>query len=312
MSKIMFIGDVHLSPRTPISRKDDYPQTLLNKLNEIKLLAKKHNIQDLVYLGDLFNTRHMTLAYFIKCFQIFKEIDDLNINQHLIIGNHDISYNNEDTTQESPIQLLLDSNIFENKSFTRDDSHITLYNYTTDTQDINPPTNDGFNILVGHYFYALGFNDTEHTLSKEQCTNLHYDAYILGHDHTPYEPLLKGSYQVHRPGSLSRGTSQTCQVNRDTIKVLIYDSKSHEFTYEDLPNILLSKDVFKESTLIDKLDFSTLSESLQSLLEDLNFDNSSDIFETLDSIQMDERVRNLITQYLNAEGVYRSGGLQWH
>lgn len=308
MSKIMFIGDIHLSPRTPISRKDNYPQTLLNKLNEIKQLAQKQNIKDLVYLGDLFNTRHMTLAYFIKCFQMFKDIDNLGIIQHLIIGNHDILYNNEDMTQESPIQLLLDSNIFENKSFTRDDTHIHLYNYTTNTQDINKPSQEGFNILVGHYFYALGFNDTEHTLSKEQCKKLKYNAYILGHDHTPYEPLIKDSYEVHRPGSLSRGTSQTCQVNRDSIQVLIYDTKSHKFTYEDLPNILPSKDVFKETNLIEKLDFSTLSESLQSLLQDLNFDNSSDIFETLDSIQMDDRVKDLITQYLNAEGVYRMGG----
>ena len=308
MSKVLFIGDIHLSPRTPISRKDRYPETLLNKLHAIYNLVQTHKVQDLVYLGDLFNTRHMTLAYFIKCFQIFKEIHDLNTNQHLIIGNHDIFYNNEDTLQESPIQLLLDSQVFSNSNFTIDDSNFYLYNYTTNTQDIPKPTSQGFNILVGHYFYALGFNDTEHTLSKEQCKQLEYNAYILGHDHTPYEPLTKGSYQVHRPGSLSRGTSQTCQIHRDQIQVVLYDTKTHEFNYLDLPNVLPAKDIFKEQVLINKLDFSTVSEALQNLLDDLQFDNSSDIYETLDSIPMDDSVRELITKYLQAEGVYRTGG----
>lgn len=303
MSKIMFVGDLHLSPRIPLARKDDYPTTLLNKLHSLQKLALDQKVTDLVFLGDLFNTRHMTLAYFVKCFQQFKDMQSAGLQLHLIIGNHDILYNNEDMTQESPIQILLDSQLFNNQTFQRDDTTISLFNYTETTQTL-PVNTQTYNILVGHYFYLFGFSDEEHSLSHEQCTDLKYQAYILGHDHTPYDPIKKQTYEVHRPGSFSRGTSQTCQVNRDNIQVVLFDTTTHKFTYQDIPNIIPSKDVYKENHLIDKVTLSTISESLQDLLSDLTFDNSSDIFQTLNSIPMEDAVRQLITSYLNAEGVY--------
>ena len=306
MSNIMFVGDAHYSPRIPVSRKDDYPNTLLNKMDSIKTVALSNDVKDIVFLGDLFNTKHMTLSYFIKVFHKLKSIYDSNIRLHLIVGNHDILYNNDSTIEESPIKLLFDSGIFDPASkFVVSDSIIHLCNYTTITSDISKPLNDSaYNILVGHYFYDMGFGDTDHTLSKELCDTLNYNAYILGHDHTPYSPVITTKYEVHRPGSLSRGTSQTCHVNRDDIQVLLFDADSHKFTYVNLPNILPSTEVYKESTLIDKITLSSISESLQDLLSDLTFDNSSDIFQTLNQIPMDDSVRELIIHYLNLEGVY--------
>lgn len=306
MSKIIFAGDLHLSPRVPASRKDDYPETLLNKLDSLRQLAIQKDVSDIVFLGDLFNTKHMTLAYFIKCFQKFKAIDDQGIVLHTCIGNHDITYDNDSTLEESAIKLLFDSGVLDTKSvFTRDNVSVYLYNFTQLTSELPKPTNLGqYNVLVGHYFYLTGFNDIEHTLSPQQCEQLSYNAYVLGHDHTPYTPVIQKDYQVHRPGSLSRGTSQTCQVQRDEINVVLLDTQSHQFTYEHLPNVLPSKDVYREANLIDKYTLSSISESLQDLLKDLTFNNSSDIFETLHQIPMDTKVKELIISYLNNEGIY--------
>lgn len=310
MSKIMFVGDVHLSPRIPASRKDDYPETLLNKLESLRQLAIKNDVSDIVFLGDLFNSKHMTLSYFIKCFQKFKAMDDQGIILHACIGNHDITYDNDSTLEESAIKLLFDSEVLDTKSvFTRDDVSVYLYNFTQLTPELPKPTNLGqYNVLVGHYFYLTGFNDVEHTLSPQDCTRLGYQAYILGHDHTPYTPVIQKDYQVHRPGSLSRGTSQTCQVQRDEINVVLLDTQSHQFTYEPIPNVLPSKDIYKEAVLIDKFTLSSISDSLKDLLADLTFDNSSDIFETLNQIPMDSSVRECIISYLNNEGVFNRTG----
>ena len=310
MSKIMFVGDVHLSPRIPASRKDDYPETLLNKLESIRKLAIQKDVSDIVFLGDLFNAKHMTLAYFIKCFQKFKVMDEQGITLHTCVGNHDITYDNDSTLEESAIKLLFDSDVLDiRSSFAVDDVTVYLYNFTTLTSDLGTPLNrDYYNVLVGHYFYLTGFNDIEHTLSPQQCIQLGYNAYILGHDHTPYTPVKQKDYEVHRPGSLSRGTSQTCQVQRDEINVVLLDTQSHQFTYEAIPNVLPSKDIYKEATLIDKFTLSSISDSLKDLLADLTFDNSSDIFETLNQIPMDPAVRECIISYLNNEGVYNRTG----
>jgi hypothetical protein len=50
----LFIGDPHLSSRTPGFRKDDYPQTILSKLRFTLNYAEEHNLLP-VLLGDLFH-----------------------------------------------------------------------------------------------------------------------------------------------------------------------------------------------------------------------------------------------------------------
>lgn len=302
---VLFIGDVHLSPRTPSSRKDDYPETILNKLLSLKQLITDHDIKHLVFLGDLFNTKNMTLPYFIKCFQVFKELNDTGVRMHLVVGNHDIYYNNDSTLEESPIQLLLDSNLFNHEPFTEDGVYFNLIGYTTNTQNVPPVTEVvNYNILIGHYFFNLGFGDEEHTLSKDQCSSLGYDSYILGHDHVPYDPVILKKYQVHRPGSLSRGTSHTCQINRDGIKVLLFNTGTKQYTYLDLPNVQPTTEVFKEVTLVSKVSMLDIDESLKDLLASLDFDNSSDILETLEGIEMNPKVREVVYSYLSDVGVY--------
>ena len=307
MSKVLFVGDVHLSPRTPSSRKDDYSETILNKVKSLLPISKQNDVSHIIFLGDLFNTKHMTLPYFIKCFQVFKELKDAGISLHLIIGNHDIYYNSDSTMQDSPIQLLLDADLFNNTSFTIDDVYIQLVNYTTITQDLPKAPTDKYSILVGHYFFNIGFGDTEHTISKEQAEDLKYNSYMLGHDHTPYDPIILSNYSVYRPGSLSRGTSVSCQINRDEINVILFDTITKQYTNIPLTHIISSRDVFKESNLIAKVSMSDIDESLQELLQSLDFDNSSDIAETLNQIPMSNEIKNIVYQYLNDEGVYLGG-----
>ena len=69
MSKVMFVGDTHFSPRTPVSRKDDYPETLLSKLNSLRSMCIDLDIKTVVFLGDLINTSQMNMEYFIKLYE---------------------------------------------------------------------------------------------------------------------------------------------------------------------------------------------------------------------------------------------------
>lgn len=313
MSKVLIVGDVHLSPRTPISRKDDYSETILNKIHTLGDIVIKYKVEHIIFLGDLFNTRHMTLPYFIKCFQEFKRLDSLGAKLHTVVGNHDIYYNNESTMEDSPMQILFDSQLFSNESFKDDNTYFTLVNYTTNTDSLPEVTEKNYyNVLVGHYFYKLGFGDTDHTITEEQASKLGYHSYWLGHDHTPYEPINNDhlNYSVHRPGSLSRGSSNTCQLHRNSIQLILFDSGTWDYEYINLPNVLSSKDVYKENLLISKVDMFSLDESLQDLLRSFEFDNSSDIIETLNQIEIDQEIKDKVLEYLSYEGVYQKEDTQ--
>ena len=316
MSKIAIIGDTHFSPRTPVSRKDDYPETLLNKLDSLAWLCMEKGVKDVIFLGDLINNNQMTMEYFIKLYKKFLGFAAANIKLHTIIGNHDIQHGNPEFLDKSPMTLLLDSGLFNNKDFIVDDCLIRMVNYYTPTSEIPLAQTNNFNdknfhqILIGHYFYLNGFNDNDHTLMPEQCITLGYDKYFLGHDHTPYGPLKVNGYEVHRPGSFSRATSLTCQVNRDNIQICIYDTITNEVEYINIPKVLPSKDVYKETKLISKMNERetvdiTLSEEIDELINELSFNFSSDIYTVLDSMELDKKVKEKVTSYLEEEGIYR-------
>lgn len=310
MSKVCIVGDTHFSPKQPMSRKDNYPETLLNKLDNLLELCKSNYITDVIFLGDLINNNQMTMEYFIILFKHFTEFTKYNIKLHTIIGNHDINHGNEEFLDKSPLTILFESKLFNNKDFIIDNCRFTLKNYYDEVDSLNINNNSNINILIGHYFYLSGFNDTKHTLLPEKCKELIYDYYFLGHDHTPYEPLCINGYEVHRPGSFSRATSETCQVARDNIQVCIFDTNTLEVEYKNIPNVLPSKDVYKESKLISKLldkeeIDTTLSKDIDDLINDLSFNFSGDIYKVLDEMNLKEDIKNIVVKYLEEEGIYR-------
>lgn len=310
MSKVCIVGDTHFSPKQPVSRKDNYPETLLKKLDSLLELCIDNNVRDVIFLGDLINNNQMTMEYFIILYRYFSQFSKFNIKLHTVIGNHDINHGNEEFLDKSPLAILFESKLFNNKDFIRDNCKFTLKNYYDTIDKLEPIKEGGVNILIGHYFYLSGFNDIYHTLSPEDCKRLGYNYYFLGHDHTPYESLRINGYEVHRPGSFSRATSDTCQVTRDNIKVCLFDTETLGISYLDIPNVLLSKDVYKESKLISKLIDkdnidTTLSQDIDDLINDLSFDFSGDIYKVLDEMNLEDKVKDAVIKYLEEEGMYR-------
>lgn len=309
MSKIAIIGDCHFSPKTPVSRKDDYPETLLNKLDNLFNVCSTLKVSDCIFLGDLINANQMTMEYFIKLYKRLLVFNKENIRLHTIVGNHDVQHGNQEFLEKSPISLLVDSNLVSNKDFIKDNVRFKLVNYYEPFDVIEEAYPGMINVFIGHLFYLSGFEDTAHTLSPEQCKKLGYQFYFLGHDHTPYEPLKINGYQVHRPGSFSRATSETCQVSRDEIKICVLNTDTLDVEYLSLPGVLPSKDVYKESKLLEKANESnidiTLSENIDELINSMTFNFSSDIYKVLDEMNLEEDIKNKAVEYLESEGMYR-------
>ena len=97
-------------------------------------------------------------------------------------------------------------------------------------------------------------------------------------------------------------------MSRDSIQVILFDSDEHTYDYLDVPNVLPSKDVYKELASVSKMSFYDMDMSLEKLLSSLDFNNSSDIFSTLSTIEMDSDVKELVYSYLQDEGIFNPGG----
>ena len=320
VNKIAFVGDPHLSSKTPSSRTDDYAQTSLDKLDKLLNLCKKENITHVVLLGDLFNTPTDTLLYVNRVMQKFKEFERNNIFVFSILGNHSVSNMKHENKDKSSEGLIYTSKLIRElqyEPFTSPQGYsIGLYGYHYSQPIGLPSKGDKLNICVAHKGYDEPFDGS---LTKTACLELGYNVYALGHFHQDYNPLNESHFMVVRPGRFMRNTCDTYNyTNHINVDVLHFKGTLERpfctverlyLEVEDYSKIFSTK-VLTKNNDNDKY-LASLSSRVQSLMEKMDFinddDNGSDIYRVLDSLDIDYRVKNNIEVYLNYIGLNRSG-----
>lgn len=246
MAKIMFVGDTHFQSESPSSRKEDpehYRQTQLDKLESIKQICIKEDIHNLIILGDVYNSSiNIYTPYLTKLYEVFRDFKDNKIDLYSIVGNHDMYYQNDNEFDKTLLYqsfalglikhldtLQIDNTLIKGVDFLKDFPKVADLNYNN--------LNTNYKILVGHCFYENerfgGIGNSN--LTKQKCIDLGYNAYILGHDHTPYELVSDINYKVIRPGSLMRGTSKTCNLYRK-VSVEIFDTNTLIWEEREIPS----------------------------------------------------------------------------
>lgn len=294
MSKILFIGDPHLNYQTPQSRKDVYPQTMLEKIKTIANIANTQGIDDVVFLGDMFHQRYQPYSYMMKCFMAFKEFKKA---PYSIIGNHDIIFERIDTFEESPLNFLFMTGVVKHlDTLEYDDVIVKGFDYTT---PITPnEITDKYVLCVAHQYYNTPLY--KHYIKPEDALGLSYPAYVLGHDHSVYDDISNDKFTVVRPGSLSRGTAHSSNLMRDVYGV-IFDTVTKTFTRITIPT-QKATDVFKEIKYVEK----SLETSVDEIIDKMEFSADVSIYDMLDEAKdVPKEVIDLIVQYLEANGIFR-------
>ena len=296
MSNIIFVGDVHLKGSSPISRKDNYAEVILNKIRFIRDYANAIGCTTIIFLGDIFDTVNTSLQYFSHCLSLFKDISNSGIDLYTIVGNHDIRYDSLETLPITPLGILLESGavrLLDN--LTIDDVYIQGCHYSN--KPIKNTNQDLYSILLLHRFYENGFN--EEPITKEDVVELGYDTYILGHDHRPYITITMEDprdIKIIRPGSLARNSSDQYNKLRKP-RILIMDTDTKDFVYEEVPSES-GEVIFFEKEVEAQVSMSELVEYLKS-----SYHTSNDSIRSyIDTISIPEDIRDLIKSYLNILG----------
>ena len=308
MSKIVFVGDVHLNAQTPQSRKDinpAYPTLMLQKLKMVDKIAQENNAKAIIYLGDLFNSPRLNNdLYTFKCMSTLLE---LKTPQYTIIGNHEMPYDRVDSLFEYTIlaQVFANKSVQHLTKLTIDDVEIIGVDYN---KEIPQSSRDKYSICVAHAFYENEFYGRGNSnITHEQAFNLQYNAYVLGHDHTPYTDIEEPTYKIIRPGSLSRGTSSTCNLYRD-VNIVIFDTITKTFETIKLP-VKPGNEVFKDRVFLNK----QIDDNVEDIIKELDFNQSSSAYEILKEMtptlkeklpKTHDEVVNIIKKYFEANGIY--------
>lgn len=296
MCNIICIGDLHLKCKPPVSRRDDYPITILNKIRYIANIANTYNCNTLMMLGDIFDSPITSLPYLAEVINTFKEIKEKGITVYTIVGNHDLKNNRMDSLSQTALGILISTGYVKlaPRKLEIDDTIFKCYNYP---EGLEPKSSDKYEVCIAHLYYE--FNLAHDSLQSSDIERLNYDAMILGHLHNPCDTITIHNTKLYRPGSLSRGTSEAYNKLRIP-RVLLFNCKNHKACYieiacEPAENVFVNQnenDSQASFSMRDLIKFITTSYSSSDM-------NVRDYF---NNMQIPYECKEKIAKYLDAVG----------
>lgn len=327
--KIIFVGDSHITSNVPSSRKEtneEYRDLQYKKLNYIyNDIAEENDI--IVITGDVFHSSALSMMSGTPKF--YNDIIDLlnTRKTFTIVGNHDMYFRNEDVHNTTILDNLLKTGVnhldrIELVNQTGMKIRLFGVDYNSDFPILGDINDNIYNIIIAHSFFEDSFYGAtgNNNLTIEAINNTlgKYDAVVLGHDHSPYDMLdidnplaYNRKTRIVRPGSLLRGTSHTCQINRIP-QVATFDIDSLQWNYVQLP-VAPGQEVFKEKVILEK----DIDVNMESILKNMNsYDKSVGIYNFIKSQEARGKevfgdryydVINVIKEYLNTFGFIDGG-----
>jgi len=313
-NKLLFVGDTHFNSVPPLSRIDDYSQTCIVKLMNVKKLSIEQGYKTVIFMGDIFHRTQQPFSYVYQIISTLKEFYDEGIKVFTIFGNHDLPYEKVENVVRTPLGILLQTNYM--KSF--GEINVCVKGKNINIKGFHYPDSivkakkNGLNICVAHRFYNYDFSES--TLKRQDIEDLAYDYYILGHDHVPYDDVEVGDQVIIRPGALLRGTKHEYNLNRaiylDALIFTVENDKVITIRKRHILGCNKAEEVFSAQAYSpkgDKAEFEDFEESVEELLskmEDFGTELFS-VYKVLDSMGLDANIKSRIEKYLEDCGIIR-------
>lgn len=305
IDRFLVVGDPHLNGSTPLSRIDDYPTTTIKKLCSIRDICHEQRINLVVFLGDVIHKPTQPIEYLSRLIDTFKTFEQVGIQCVSCVGNHSISRDLVETVSKSGIYVLDAARGITWPSeleIHTPRGYQTLRFFSYPDKITNAVSHD--DICVAHRFYNNAH--TESSLSRELCANLGYSLYLLGHDHEPYPVDMNGTFDVVRPGSMTRGTSHESNLKR-TLYATRVDIKKDRYEYSEVKYFqqpaseVFTEKVYHKEAKAEDVDYDAYFRDLMSSLN--SGVTSSDIEDVFNSIEIPESVKPRVLEYFRAHGI---------
>lgn len=314
MKKYYFIGDLHLHDVNPRSRIDNYSLALLDKLKDVFEKAKENNIDAIFFLGDIFHKPSgLSTRYLNNVIEVFQQA---SCPCYTIIGNHDIPFNRVEDVDNTSLGILFKAGALKHLHVFEVTPDIKIYgcDYNIDISYIEKHDDCKLGICISHSYgedVSFGDADGKAEYFKWSKSNSNpFDVYVLGHDHSFYEPtkIYDGKSLIFRYGALARVTSATSDTRREiSILELDIDTDTCTYTYNRLPiTCTPANECFSQQSLDKPLNKNVdLSGSLEDVLAGLNFSIQSNIFDVIDSMDLDPKIVETLENYLQNNFITR-------
>lgn len=234
--KFLYIGDVHEHTDTPRCRLDNWNETRVEKINEIRDLAKKHKVKAILQGGDFLSSPKYGIQFLIEILNRwgYKVHNEVLLEEGAIkntskepplvgpIGNHEL-FGLSHKSYEKTSLFFLERNGFitmptkeEPLVFTSDEGFtvaVSVGHYEEDMDNTKEPylvqeKKGDFHIHIVHGMLTKGkyFEGVPHT-TVDEIKDTKADLTISGHDHVGFAPIEHDGKIFVNPGSPFRLTA---------------------------------------------------------------------------------------------------------
>lgn len=312
-------NDIHISDKNPRSRIDNFKETVLNKLSQMRMACNKLNADGAIIAGDLYNIKiptknsHNFNKFFVKEFNQFK------CPIYMIEGNHDLTSGRLDSIEEQPLGVLFEDGTLKqlrHEIIEKEGAKVSLvgipFSENLELSELKiPPKDDCVTQICAMHLYASlkgGVLFENRLYGYDELSELSPDIFVLGHYHIDQGVHKEGGKHYINIGSLSRGTLAEDDINHHPqvgfIKINVkdnnptYNIKSIRLNVKPANEVFdleKKKEIEKEKQeidfFVDKLAAETSAEDIK------NSDTIDSLIEKMDiTKEVKNRVLNLIEE----------------
>ncbi|GAB6136948.1 metallophosphoesterase family protein [Halanaerobaculum tunisiense] len=267
--KLLVMSDTHIRGTTPSRRVDNFKEALFNKLQEIREIVKKEEVDFILHAGDVFDRPNPAPSVVNEFLQVFRKF---SVPIYVVAGNHDLYGHNPDTLSRTMLGVLVNSGVLEivadQMVLERGEVSLQLsgkhfdYNVDTDAsayQVIKSEEVDYALHLAHGMLLEKPFFDQEYTLIEDVATEA--DIVVSGHYHLGFDQIEYQETKFVNPGALMRISAHKEEINRqpqvaiisleEEIKVDFRQLTSAQPGTEVLDRTAIEQAAFREKKLAD-------------------------------------------------------------
>jgi len=218
MSEFTFItaNDIHITDINPRSRVDDFSESILQKIEQMKVACKKLGADGALIAGDLFHFKPPMKNSHRLVQDLIRMFGDFPCPVYMIEGNHDISENRLESIDKQPLGVLFASGVVKrlrNETIKKGGDKVSLvgvpFSDEFDPDELELPAKEG--CLAQICLLHIYASPTPGMLFKERIFGYRElpegpDFYVIGHYHINQGVVEEGGRHFINIGSLSRGT----------------------------------------------------------------------------------------------------------
>jgi DNA repair exonuclease SbcCD nuclease subunit len=240
MIRLVWRTDVHLSDQPPVSRRDDWAETIFGKLRQVALVAGKVGASAILDGGDFFHVKSPTRNSHALIRRVAEEQSSYPCPVYGNVGNHDCIYGDYSYLDQQPLGVLFATGVFHRcyddheAVFEKDGVkvrvvgvpyHGTVYDYERFRRIQRK--DETHLVCMAHVLASPSGGamfENEDIVKYHDLTEFAPDTFLFGHWHKDQGVVNVGYKVVVNIGSLTRGAlSQDESIRRPACAVLSFE-----------------------------------------------------------------------------------------